>query len=127
MNNKYFTKKSYVALFAVLCSILCGSAFPVLKLSYGELNIQTTDTMGRLVFAGMRFLIASIIIFIVYKFVIKKPLLISKKNSVNALKLGLLQTVFFYSFFYIGIANTTGVKASILDAGCTFFVILIEL
>jgi len=125
MENKYFTNKKYVAFFAILCSILWGSAFPALKVSYSELNIQTADTMGRIIFAGMRFFIASLIIFTVYKLTIKKSIKIKKKEAFNAFKLGLLQTALFYFFFYTGLAHTTGVKGSILDSGCTFFVILL--
>jgi drug/metabolite transporter (DMT)-like permease len=38
--------------------------------------------------------------------------------------LGLVQTTLQYIFFYIGLANTTGVKASIINATSTFFAIL---
>jgi drug/metabolite transporter (DMT)-like permease len=125
MDNKYFTQKKYVAFFAILCSILWGSAFPALKVGYQELKILTGDTMDRIVFAGMRFFIASIIIFSVYKLTIKKSIKIKKRDAFNAFKLGLLQTALFYFFFYTGLAHTTGVKGSILDSGCTFFVILL--
>lgn len=39
--------------------------------------------------------------------------------------LSLFQTIIQYIFFYIGLANTTGVKSSIIEAANVFFVILL--
>lgn len=38
-----WTNKYFVALMAVIACILWGSAFPVLKLTYAELQISPTD------------------------------------------------------------------------------------
>ena len=40
--------------------------------------------------------------------------------------LSLAQTIIQYFFFYIGLANTTGVKSSIINASSTFFAILMS-
>lgn len=122
--TKFFIQKKYVIAIAVFCSILWGSAFPVLKLSYAELNILPEDTMTRIVFAGMRFFLASIIIFVIYKVTIKKSLKIKKSEGLQLFKLGMLQTAIFYFLFYTGVANTTGVKSAILDSSSSFFIIL---
>ena len=53
--KKLFTKKYYVAIIAIFCSILWGSAFPVLKVSYKEIGLSSDDLYGKVVFAGMRF------------------------------------------------------------------------
>ena len=42
--KKIFTKKINVALAAMLCCALWGSAFPVIKIGYNFLNIAGSDT-----------------------------------------------------------------------------------
>lgn len=61
-----YQNKWAVIIIAIFCSLLWGSAFPVLKISYQELHMAPDDTMAKIVFAGMRFLIAGIIILVFY-------------------------------------------------------------
>ena len=44
-------KWSVVAI-AVFCSLLWGSAFPLLKISYEEFQIGSEDVIAKIVFAG---------------------------------------------------------------------------
>ena len=50
--------------FAVICTLLWGSIFPVIKISNLELQIAPGDTAAQLVFAGMRFLLAGFILLV---------------------------------------------------------------
>ena len=50
---------------------------------------------------------------------------INRQNAPKILKLSLLQTVLQYLFFYIGLANTTGVKASIIEGVNVFIAIFV--
>lgn len=110
---------------ALLCSILWGSAFPVLKLSYNELGFSPDDTHARLVFAGMRFFLASMFLFVTLKIVIKHSLKIpSKKIFFKLFVLGIFMTLLQYFFFYNGLAHTTGAKGAVIISSDTFFVIL---
>jgi drug/metabolite transporter (DMT)-like permease len=55
-----------------------------------------------------------------------RKLLLPKRSSIgNVTKLSMLQTVIQYIFFYVGLANTTGVKASIIEGGSAFVAILV--
>ena len=63
--KKFFTKKHYVSLIAIFCSLLWGSAFPVLKVSYEEIGLKADDLYAKVVFAGMRFCLASVLLFII--------------------------------------------------------------
>ena len=56
--KKIFTKKINVALAAMLCCALWGSAFPVIKIGYNFLNIAGSDTSSQILFAGIRFFLA---------------------------------------------------------------------
>ena len=52
--KKIFTKKINVALAAMLCCALWGSAFPVIKIGYNFLNIAGSDTSSQ-IFPGRLF------------------------------------------------------------------------
>ncbi len=122
--KKLFTKKYYVAIIAIFCSILWGSAFPVLKVSYKEIGLSSDDLYGKVVFAGMRFFLASIILFIIIRYVMKFSLRINKKQFLLFLSLGILNTSLQYFFFYNGLANVSGIKGSVLGSISTFFIVL---
>lgn len=61
-----FQHKWSVIGIAVFCSILWGSAFPVLKISYEELQMAPGDIAAKIVFAGGRFLLAGLIVLLFY-------------------------------------------------------------
>ncbi len=120
------TKPYIVCLIAGLCSLLWGSAFPMLKIGYEQFSISSDDTASQILFAGIRFLIAGILAVIMGS-IAKKKLLIPKKcDIIPSFKLCLFQTVLQYFFFYIGLANTTGVKASVIIGANVFIAILIS-
>lgn len=126
MNKReLLTNKISVVIIALFCSILWGSAFPVLKISYDKLNILPEDIYSKILFAGMRFFIASTLIFIVVIFFLKISIKVDKKLILSLLVLGLLQTSLQYFFFYNGLAYTTGIKGAILASSGTFFVVIL--
>lgn len=119
------TNKFYVILLAIFSSILWGSAFPVLKISYDKLGILPEDIYSKILFAGMRFFIASLFIFVMVVFILKESIKIDKKILAELFLLGLLQTSLQYFFFYNGLAFTTGMKGAILASSGTFFVVIL--
>lgn len=125
-SKKYFTNKYYVIVLAIFSCILWGSAFPVLKISYEELGMSLTDLNAKIVFAGMRFFLASIFLFLVLTIILKKSLKVNKKILLELLGLGILQTSLQYFFFYNGLANSTGIKGAILASMGTFFVVILS-
>ncbi|MFZ3220681.1 MAG: DMT family transporter, partial [Rhodoferax sp.] len=54
-----------------------------------------------------------------------KPLAIGPRTGAQLVLLGVAQTTLQYVFFYIGLAHTTGVKASILNGVGAFFSVLL--
>lgn len=100
---------------AALCCLLWATAIPTLKISYSLLNIAKTDIFNRLVLAGMRFLIAGILIGI-YLYIVNKEITIVKgKQWKTVIIFGLLNTTIQYLFFYIGVANTGAIKGVLID------------
>ncbi|MBC2710866.1 MAG: DMT family transporter [Desulfosarcina sp.] len=118
-----FTWPPAVFFWALICAMLWGSAFPMVKTGFVMLDIQHS-TGGKLYFAAYRFLLAGIMIF-AGVFVSGKSIVLSHKRDYGAMVLtGLLQTTLQYTFFYIGLSNTTGVKASIIIGSGSFFLAL---
>ena len=119
------TNPLIVCFLAVFACILWGSAFPTIKLGYEFFQISADQVGSVLLFAGMRFTLAGILTVLFGSIFAKKMLVPKKENWFTVFKLCLLQTVAQYIFFYIGLANTSGVKSSIINASNTFMAILI--
>jgi len=110
---------------ALICCALWGSAFPMIKLGYSFLQIPQSDTATQILFAGYRFTISGILTIAGASIFSRKLLLPQKSSAGKIMWLCLLQTVVQYIFFYIGLANASGVKSSIMEATNVFFSILI--
>ena len=118
-----FTWPPAVFFWALICALLWGSAFPMVKTGFAMLEIQHS-TGGKLYFAAYRFFLAGLMIF-AGVLASGRPLGISQRRDYGAMLLtGLLQTTLQYTFFYIGLSNTTGVKASIIIGAGSFFLAL---
>jgi drug/metabolite transporter (DMT)-like permease len=123
--EKFMQKTIIVWLGAFLCCLLWGSAFPCIKIGYRLFDIPAGGTATQILFAGIRFTLAGIIALILGSLTNRKLLLPKKSSIGNVVKLSMLQTVIQYIFFYVGLANTTGVKASIIEGVSAFVAILV--
>lgn len=124
---KHINLKHYkLFLFALLCTMLWGSAIPSIKLGYLFFEISSTDAADLLLFAGIRFLGAGLLILIPYFFLTKGAAKsVSRELLRHSTVLGLIQTAGQYFFMYIGLAYTTGVNASVLNAiGSLLYIVL---
>ncbi|NLW41447.1 MAG: DMT family transporter [Tissierellia bacterium] len=122
--ERFFTKKVNIIIISLICMALWGSAFPVVKIGYELFEIEAADIFGKIYFAGLRFFIASIMVFIIHRIIFKKNPVLKSHHIKPIIILGLLQTSLQYFFFYIGVANTSGIKSAILQSGSTFFVVI---
>lgn len=123
--QKYLTEKWSVISIAIFCAILWGSAFPVLKVSYEELQMASDDIPAKIVFAGMRFLLAGLILIVGMLFVNRRALLVARKRILVLIIFGVTQTALQYFLFYNGLANTTGMKGAILASSGTFLTVIL--
>jgi len=121
----YLTNKYWVIVIALFCAVLWGSAFPVLKVSYVELGIAPDDRSAIIVLAGIRFLLAALIIFGLIVVGVRQSPKVKRKMLPQLFLLGLLQISLQYFFFYNGLAHTTGMKGAILSSVGIFFVVVI--
>jgi drug/metabolite transporter (DMT)-like permease len=123
--NEIFTKSINIFVLAVVSTILWGSAYPSVKIGYELFKISSSDIYGKILFAGYRFLIAGIITILISSILKKKFVYPEKKNILGISLLGLIQTSLQYIFFYIGLSNTLGVKAAILNSTGTFITVIL--
>lgn len=125
-HQNIFQKKSWVIVLAIFCSVLWGSAFPVLKITYSEMNIASGDLYGKILIAGARFFIAGIMILIYALITMKEKVRIkSGRDLARVAVLGVVQTSLNYFFFYIGLANTTASKGAIINSLSNFLIIIL--
>lgn len=124
-NKKLLTNRKIVILIASICCILWGSAYPGVKSGYALFKIAKNDVFSELSFAGYRFAIAGLMVLVIPLIHRKSIFSLTKKNVGQVVLLGLTMTTFQYIFFYIGLANTTGVKGSIMNATSTFFSVIL--
>jgi len=124
-NVSLFTRKKFAWLCAAFCCLLWGSAYPAIKNGYEIFAIATDDLPGKIVFAGYRFIIAGLLL-LGFAAMQGKPVgRLSRTQFSQLAVLGVTQTALQYIFFYIGLAYTTGVKGSIMNATGTFFSVLL--
>lgn len=123
--EKFITKTAVVFILATICCALWGSAFPFIKIGYNLFGITPKDTASQILFAGLRFSTTGVLTVLIFS-VMNKHFLIPHKNSWLSIgKLGFMQTIVQYLFFYIGLANTTSTKSSIIGGIAPFITILI--
>ncbi|MDD6270274.1 MAG: DMT family transporter [Oscillospiraceae bacterium] len=126
-NREVFLQKTTVVwVGALLCCLLWGSAFPCIKIGYETFDIPASDTAAQILFAGLRFTLSGILA-VTFGSLIHKKLLFPKRGSVKKITvLSMFQTVGQYLFFYIGLAHTTGVKASVIEGVNVFIAIIVS-
>lgn len=122
--EKFFSKNYIVCLCAILCCMLWGSAFPCVKIGYKLFNVDTQSVPSLIAFAGIRFTFAGILVLIFASIAQKRFVIFKKQNIWRILVLCLFQTAIQYTCFYIGLANTTGVKSAVLNGLGVFFTII---
>ncbi len=122
--HPFFSDRRVVVLLASFCCLLWGSAYPAIKSGYELFSIATNDIPSKMVFAGYRFAFAGLILLLLAVLTRRDILINGRRSFFSISLLGLTQTSLQYVFFYIGLAYTTGVKGSIMNATGTFFSVL---
>ncbi len=123
--KNFWQKPVVVCLFAVFCCLLWGSAFPCIKIGYELFEIGSQETFCQILFAGIRFFLAGVMTVAIGSFSQRRILFPTARALPKVGLLSLFQTALQYLFFYVGLAHTTGVKASIVNGAGTFLAILV--
>lgn len=123
MKKTIFTNPFVVMVFALICTALWGSATPFIKTGYLCLDVYGTPSI--MLFAGIRFTLAGILTILICSLLERKFLYPKKENLKYIGIISVFQTILQYVFFYVGLANTSGVKGTILSGSSAFFSILV--
>ncbi|MCR4732478.1 MAG: DMT family transporter [Lachnospiraceae bacterium] len=120
-----WTRPVVVILGALFCCFLWGSASPSIKIGYEIFGIAAGDTASRILFAGIRFMIAGAMV-IGYDSIQKRRFCYPPKEAWGKVAiLSVFQTSVHYILFYMGLAYTSGVRGSIINSVGTFFSIFL--
>ncbi|MBE7042395.1 MAG: DMT family transporter [Ruminococcaceae bacterium] len=123
MKKSIFTNPVFVVIAALFCTALWGSATPFIKTGYLCLKVEGIPSI--MLFAGIRFFLAGILTIVICSLIERKFLFPEKENLKYVGIISIFQTILQYIFFYVGLANTSGVKGTILSGSSAFFSILV--
>ena len=97
-NNKLLTNTFIVALAAMFCCALWGSATPFIKIGY-ELIRTENNVSSTILFAGVRFFFAGVLTVLIYSIARRKFLLPKRENLGAIATVSCFQTIIQYLFF----------------------------
>ena len=119
--DRLFGAPAFAVVIAILCNAMWGSAFPFIKLGYRLFAIDTADTASILCFAGVRFMLGSVLV-LGGSLLLEGRLPAMPKGKILAecCALGLWQTTAQYAFFYSAVALLTGAFGGILNSTQSF-------
>lgn len=111
---------------AVLCNVLWGSAFPFIKMGYRLFAIDAADTASIMCFAGVRFMLSAVLVYVCGAVLRRGPLPMPKgKALLSCCGLGLWQTAAQYTFYYSAVALLTGAMGGILNSTQSFLGVIL--
>ena len=143
-----FTHSFWVPVLALTCAVLWGWAFPLLKLGFAEFGITAEMTASKMVYAGLRFTFAGLLILLVAA-VLRKDFRVKiagqagqagndapstpscpaptghLKPWLYILVFALMNTTLHYAFFYVGMSHSVAARASILNSMGTFILVIL--
>lgn len=124
MKKNFLDTSLGVFLAAIFCNLLWGSASPCIKLGYELFSIDSGEVMGQILFAGLRFALAGILI-IAFESLSKGTLITPPPGSGKQIViLAFAQTIIQYTFFYMGLSKAAAFKGSVISPANVFFAIL---
>lgn len=126
MKKNVLTKLPVVWAAAGICCLLWGSAFPAIKIGYRLFEIESSDTASIILFAGVRFFLAGVLTIFIFSLIQRKLLIPTKESLPPVFVLSMFQTVIQYLFFYLGLAYTTGERASVIQGSNVFVALIIS-
>lgn len=124
--SPFFTSGWGVFLLCTFCCLLWGSAFPCIKLGYRLFSIPAGDYGSQLLFAGVRFFLAGVMV-TAFMSVRRGHFLRPRVDELPVVMLlSTFQTIVQYLCFYVGLAFAMGTTSSIITASSNFFAILLS-
>lgn len=120
-----FQRPTWIAIFAFTAATAWGWAYPLIKLGFEEFGITQEMTGSKILFAGIRFLLAGLIILAIAGYTKRDFKLREPIDLGYIILFALLNTTFHYAFFYIGLSFCEGARSAILNSLGTFVLVLL--
>ena len=120
-----FQKPVWVAVFALTAAMAWGWAFPLIKVGFSAFGITTDMTGSKMLFAGIRFASAGLIILSLARSNGRSFRTSTISDWRFILAFALMNTTLHYFFFYVGMSHSEGSRAAILNSLSTFLVVLL--
>ncbi len=144
-----FQRPAWVVIFALTAAIAWGWAFPLIKIGFSAFGITADMTGSKMLFAGIRFAVAGLIVLLVarssgrsfkrrssesYPSLLEDGRVASESGEARTSKMidwcfilafALMNTTLHYFFFYVGMSHNEGSRAAILNSLSTFLVVLL--
>lgn len=120
-----FQNPTWVVVFALIAAIAWGWAFPLIKVGFNAFGITTDMTGSKMLFAGLRFAAAGLIVLSVARCSGRSFKASATSDWWFILSFALMNTTLHYFFFYIGMSHSEGSRAAILNSLSTFLVVLL--
>ncbi len=119
-----FRRPVWVSVFATTAAIAWGWAYPLIKLGFAEFAITPEMTGSKMVFAGVRFCFAGLVI-LALALRQKRSFAVRKSHDWwFILVFTMLNTTLHYAFFYFGLSHSVGARAAILNSLGVFTVVI---
>ena len=112
-------------LFAAFCAFGWSLAYPLIKLGYSEIGIGANDTGSKIMFAGIRFFVAGLLVILV-SVLQKKDMKVCRSEGMTLLVSALVNTALHYLFSYIGLSYIPSSRSTILDSMGGFLLIILS-
>ena len=120
-----FQRPLWVVVFALTAAIAWGWAFPLIKIGFHAFGITADMTGSKMLFAGIRFAVAGMIVLLVAQRNGRVFRTGSPTDWWFIIAFALMNTTLHYFFFYIGMSHSEGSRAAILNSLSTFLVVLL--
>ena len=120
-----FQRPLWVVVFALSAAMAWGWAYPLIKLGFAEFQITQLMTGSKMLFAGIRFILAGLIVLAIAAASRRRFAVAAGSSWLYVLLFALLNTGLHYYFFYVGLSYSDGARAAILNSLGTFMLVLL--
>lgn len=124
--EKIFQDSKYKSILAIFCALGWSLAYPLIKIGYQEFQVISTDMGGKIIFAGIRFFFAGLLVLLFCLFQKREIEMKSKKDILWLFLLAVVNTTLHYMFAYIGLGYNASARSTILDSMGGFFLIILS-
>ena len=120
-----FQRPLWVVAFALTAAMAWGWAFPLIKVGFNAFGITADMTGSKMLFAGIRFAAAGLIVLSVARSGGRSFKTGKKSDWGFLLAFALMNTTLHYFFFYVGMSHSEGSRAAILNSLSVFTLVLL--